>query len=302
MNQDIEGHLRYVESQLSLPPERARAVLAELREHLRADFSERMAAGSDEVEAARRAVAEMGDPDSMAQQFNHVHEPGGSILRSILAVQIAVMGFFGVFVGSDRASLDKVAQLASTLGHGLLGWSELSRSLLDNSYGAYRAASAWLWDHGLHGLADATLAMPAFAAVGLLAGYVARRRGWVYGLIPWGMVFGTCWLSMALRRQIRFDVANDLVVPAMVALALAGGGHVGSRFRPSARWPRVAVLFVSGAIVGGVSAVGFAADFDNIYTIVGLLVAYGWILGLTVWMLLTGARYYRSRKLPGHAG
>jgi hypothetical protein len=279
VNRHLETYLESVRSRLALSQSEAAEVVAELRAHLCADYGDRVAAGQDEAAAARQAAEEMGPPDSVAHQLNRVRRPEGSLLRTIAAVEIALFGFFGVLIGADgpfRRALHGVLDvIAIVIGGRFQIW--------------YWTTWSWVTEHPPVGT---VLVMLPLAGVALLAGFVAKRRGWAFGLAPLGMVAGLNWVSMALHRRIPFDPVEHFVVPVGAGLVLAVGGQLGVRLTASPRRLRIAAVATATALVTPVCAVGFAADIGNIHW----MGVYAVLFAAVTWVSVNIAARLRRRS------
>jgi hypothetical protein len=281
----LEEYLASVAAALDAPEEHARLIVSELRTHLYGDFADRLTAGQDEMAAAQAAIAEMGDPAGVARQLNHVHAGGATMLRTIAAIEIAAFGSFGV--ASGAAKLRPLGR--DRLVPGPRGFT----SVPGTQFEWYNAACHWLGQHELVAnlLTLLTVAMAAF-----LAGYVARRRGWLWAAIPYAAM-----IVIHLPSILRPRAVAGLWIGVAIIAVLAVAGYLGTRmFCSSMRFRRVLLAPVI-CVVATLSLVGlFGNAFDQsleegvVSTIIWtawLMLCYAVILGLVCWLILAALRY-----------
>jgi len=286
MNANIESWVSEVASQLDLAAKQKAAVISELRTHLQADFSDRLRRGLSEAEAAREALAEMGEAESVAGELNHIHRPEGSLARSFSGVLIMLAGYFGVVLMTGAVQAYSRPDVFGGRG---------------------------LWRHDLLGLVtDNAIVERLFfllplAGVAFIVGYIARKRAWRCALLP---VLGFMGLFMLLALAVgagphmHWSLA-DTAELAVNILAILGGAHLGALLARSTS-PYRRRLFALFAGVGGiVPAAGLIVMATGVVlgqahgspTLLGL-VFLAPIVILTVWGLVLLARHvYRTHRV-----
>jgi hypothetical protein len=280
----LEEYLASVAAALDAPEERARLIVSELRTHLYGDFADRLSAGQHEVAAAQAAIAEMGDPAGVARQLNHVHAGGATMLRTIAAVQIAVFGSLGVARGAAKMmSLGR-----DRLVPGPRGFT----SVPGTQFEWYNAACHWL---GQHELVANLLTLLGVAMAAFLAGYVARRRGWLWAAIPYAAM-----IVFHLPSILRPRAFAGLWIAAVIMAVLVVAGYLGTRMFCSSMRFRWVLLAPVLCVVATLSAAGlFANAFDQsleegvVSTVIWtawLMLCYAAILGLVSWLILAASR------------
>ncbi len=287
----VEEYLAAISRRLDLPAGRAAEVLSELRTHLLADAADRMAAGEDEEAAARDAVAEMGDPTQVALELARENRPRRTTLRAILAAQIMLLGLPGVGFGVSHFSKVALAPLAAATGAmrpivgrtgpgvRLSGWYEPSSQAWD-----------WLWSHPV---AMLLLAFAAMAPLMFVVGYVARQRGWLFGLIPWALL---ALLELKAASRPSFGTwAADVPGGLFIALVLIGGAHLGTKFYQSRFRRRGAVVAVIAALLAPVAIVGLVSITRSLADVV-MMAAHCGVAAVLTWLSLTAAGFVRRHR------
>jgi len=289
-NQALELFLSQMAARLDLSPEEAEAVVAELRTHLYADYEERLASGCDVRRAARESISEVGDALNLAREFRrgvslHDRRPA---LRTAAALALAVYGFFGVYAFNDYQVLMHASER-------LLARNPMGVLLISGWAGRLYLAFAWLREHSQ--VEYFVCALPLLAVVGMLVGYVARRRGWLPAIVPAFLFWLVTWLAVA-HGIFPFMTHNHVVEPLGQFLALALGAWAGERFfRARSRARR----FLLGGVISVFALVCLAglAQFSDGLFVSGLAIGvFAVVVGLAgacaVWL----GRRLRSALSP----
>ena len=244
MNSNIESWVSEVASQLDLPAKQEAAVISELRTHLQADVSDRLRRGLSEEEAAREALAEMGEAESVAGELNHIHRPEGSLARSLLGVLIMLAGYSGMVL--MRGAAQAYTRLANESDR--RAWYDLFRLVTDNA------------------IVERLFFLLPLAGVAFIVGYIARKSAWRCALLP---VFGFIGLFILLVLTLALVFGDlDKILPymhwslaetaelAIDALALLGGAHLGVLLARSTSPYRRSLFALFAGMAGIVPAVG----------------------------------------------
>lgn len=294
-HQVVEDYLQSVARRLDLPADTGARVLSELRTHLIADIADRIAAGQDAQAAVLAAVAEMGDANEVALGLNRENQPQGTMLRAMLAMQLTLFGLIGVGLGVgggfDRLVLRPFATATGALKFAPESDSHGPGVIAYGWYASWSAVAEWRF---FHPVALLLLAIAAMAPVMFVVGYVARRRGWLFGFIPWAFLV---LIEMKCAFRPSFGTwAADVPGGLFLALVLIGGGHLGVRFYQSRFRYRAVVIAVTAGLLAPVGVAGLISSMRNAVEL-GIIVIYAAVLAFLTWASLVTARLCRSRLI-----
>lgn len=106
MKSPIEEFCLAVELQLTRANRREMVVLlGELREHLEDKQGALMARGMEETQAAREAVAAMGDPAEIGRELGKLYDPLWLWLDRLVLGLLVWLLFWGIFLGIEYLSI-----------------------------------------------------------------------------------------------------------------------------------------------------------------------------------------------------
>jgi hypothetical protein len=245
MNDCVKAWLSAIASQLDLPAEQKAVVLEELQAHVQADLADRLREGLSEEEAISATLAEMGDPGEAANGLNQVHGRERSLLRTLLGVQIMVLGFIGSIAA--RSAVEVWIRVADeSIGPRGQGWW----------HGPPLSLSRWFVERDLHQFVLYPLLL---LGVSFIVGYVARRSAWKCALLPVIGIYGVVTaIALAVGGQLRLDVASTAGLATEVA-ALVGGAHLGAKLARSKRSCRRMLFGLVAGIVSLIPLLGLMA-------------------------------------------
>jgi len=281
-NHELEEFLSQVEARLAQSGADAEPLIVELRTHLYADYEERLAGGCDPGIAASEAIREVGEARGLAEEF--ARDAAGArgprpVLRMIAALAIAVYGFFGAYAFCDyQVLMHSIERILPRNPNGVLlvtGWA-----------GHLYNAADWLSQH--RQLEDFVCGLPPLVVVGIVVGYVARRRGWVPAIVPALLFWLLTWQAVA-RHKFPFMPYNHIAMPLGQFLALGLGAGLGERLSRSRL--RARRFLVAGTVLAFalVCLVGLAQFNEGMLissaVIGGYAVVVGLSGGLAVWLV-----------------
>lgn len=287
MNHHLEAWLSTVASQLDLPAKQKTVVLEELHAHVQADLADRLREGLREEAAVSATLAEMGDPEEAANGLNRVHAPEGSAVRTILALLLTFVGYFGIML----AEMGGLAQIVYRFGDvtGRWDWYEYPE-----------VASHWV-------TADQTgravLILLPMSGLAFVVGFVARRRAWACLLAPVALialVFVARLLAAPVAARAGMAVTGLATLLAAVVLPLAGA-NLGARLARSTSRFRLPLFGIGAGLAAVIPVSGWLGatvaphSATTCVAVVGIL-ALAFITNLGAWALVAAAR--RTPRAP----